>query len=359
MRMGSVEEKKAVAGYSLKEKLDSIFSDDTLKKVLCGNNLLYAGTESKTPFYIHALIQNSYIESSWKFSEGSAQLAKLLQEVIHTNGGKVIRNEDVIEMKEENGEIQYVKTSSGTKHYAKNYISNLHPAATYAMLDTPLIRQVTRKRIATTPSTKSCFMVNISLKEKQIKYTNHTIYYHKKDDVWYDIEKSVEDSPNTFSYFFYQDKQNPTYASAISILCFIDFDNFEKWKKSMHTTTHSKSRGDEYAYYKQAIIEKYILESEAVIPGLKNAISIVDACTPLTYRDYLNTPMGGIYGVRKDVDDLANTTYATRTKIKNLFLTGQNINLHGVLGVSITAVLTAGDIIGLEKLVNKINDIEP
>jgi all-trans-retinol 13,14-reductase len=62
-----------------------------------------------------------------------------------------------------------------------------------------------------------------------------------------------------------------------------------------------------------------------------------------------------MYGLQKNVNDLANTTYATRTKIPNLFLTGQNINMHGILGVSITALLTVSEITGLDYLVEKIN----
>ena len=44
-----------------------------------------------------------------------------------------------------------------------------------------------------------------------------------------------------------------------------------------------------------------------------------------------------------------------------MFFTGQNLNLHGILGVTIGAVMTCGEIVGHENLVNKIiqsNNIE-
>ena len=44
------------------------------------------------------------------------------------------------------------------------------------------------------------------------------------------------------------------------------------------------------------------------------------------------------------------------TKIKNLLLTGQSLNMHGILGVTIGAVLTCSEVIGMEKLLNKILD---
>ena len=35
-------------------------------------------------------------------------------------------------------------------------------------------------------------------------------------------------------------------------------------------------------------------------------------------------------------------------------LTGQNVNMHGVMGVSITAVATCAELLGLEHLLGKI-----
>ena len=78
------------------------------------------------------------------------------------------------------------------------------------------------------------------------------------------------------------------------------------------------------------------------------------AATPLTWRDYTGTPTGALYGILKDVNKPNETTIATRTKIPNLLLTGQNVNLHGVLGVSITAVATCAELLGMEYLVGKI-----
>jgi all-trans-retinol 13,14-reductase len=39
-----------------------------------------------------------------------------------------------------------------------------------------------------------------------------------------------------------------------------------------------------------------------------------------------------------------------KTPIENLLLTGQNLNLHGILGVSMTSFFTCAEIIGMEKI---------
>ena len=43
------------------------------------------------------------------------------------------------------------------------------------------------------------------------------------------------------------------------------------------------------------------------------------------------------------------------TKVKNLYLTGQNVNIHGFCGVSLTAIETAEALVGHNEIVRKIN----
>ena len=47
---------------------------------------------------------------------------------------------------------------------------------------------------------------------------------------------------------------------------------------------------------------------------------------------------------------------AVATKVKNLFLTGQNVNIHGFCGVSLTAIETAEALVGHNVIVKKINE---
>ena len=73
--------------------------------------------------------------------------------------------------------------------------------------------------------------------------------------------------------------------------------------------------------------------------------------TPLTYRDYTLTPCGSAYGVRKDYHNLMITMLSPRTPIPNLLLTGQNLILHGLEGVAMTARYTCDAI--LQTNINK------
>ena len=110
---------------------------------------------------------------------------------------------------------------------------------------------------------------------------------------------------------------------------------FEPWADT--TVGH---RGDIYEMLKSHLADECIRLAERVIPGLGAMVEKQYTSTPLTYRDYTLTPCGSAYGVRKDCRNLLMTMLSPRTPIPNLLLTGQNLILHGVEGVTKTAVLT-------------------
>ena len=74
----------------------------------------------------------------------------------------------------------------------------------------------------------------------------------------------------------------------------------------------------------------------------------------MTYRDYQGSGTGSLYGMLKDVHQQAATSFSTKTRIPNLYLTGQNVNLHGVLGVAMTAIVTAAEFTGMDHILRKI-----
>ena len=63
-----------------------------------------------------------------------------------------------------------------------------------------------------------------------------------------------------------------------------------------------------------------------------------------------------MYGIVKDHKDPLRTFISPKTKVPNLYLTGQNLNMHGVLGVTIGAVVTCSEILGMDYLVKKIQE---
>ena len=90
-------------------------------------------------------------------------------------------------------------------------------------------------------------------------------------------------------------------------------------------------------------------------PDFRNCIDFVFASSPLTIRDYYGNKEGSNYGFQKDSNNLMLSQMSVSTKVRNLFLTGQNVNIHGLCGVSLTAIETAEVLVGQNSIVHKIN----
>ena len=105
---------------------------------------------------------------------------------------------------------------------------------------------------------------------------------------------------------------------------------------------------------KAAILLKLVAER---FPVIGENIRELYTSTPLTNRDYIGDSTGSMYGIQKDFRDPLKTMISPRTKIPNLFLTGQNLNLHGILGTSLSAVLTCVMLTGDDSLVERIRGV--
>ncbi len=137
---------------------------------------------------------------------------------------------------------------------------------------------------------------------------------------------------------------------SIDLLTPMSWQQVEKWQD-----TKQGHRGEDYVQMKQAKTEECIRLVENRFPMLREAIQDVYTSTPLSYQYYTATAEGSAYGIRKDYNNAMTTVLTSRTPVAGLLLTGQNLNLHGILGVSMTSVFTTAEILGRDKINEIIN----
>jgi len=78
--------------------------------------------------------------------------------------------------------------------------------------------------------------------------------------------------------------------------------------------------------------------------------------TPLTVRDYIGSDDGSLYGIAKDYRNPLKTFYFSENKIPTCFSQEQNLNLHGVMGVAMSSVVTCSEILVWNTSSNKIRN---
>lgn len=357
LRSGDYFEKVGVLEIDTQTFLESITPNRKLQNVLAGTSLLYAGVPYKTPLYVHALVINSYIESSWRFIDGGSQISRYLSRQIYALGGTILKHKNVVRLHEEGGKLAYAETDNGERFYGDLFISNVHPVKTIEMTASDMLKKAYRTRIKGLDNSISTFYVNIVLKKNTLKYVNHNYYYFAENDAWCVLNYTDDNWPRGYALFFTVPAGDDEYAEAVTLMTYMRFSDVERWAHTYNTVSSEVSRGEEYEAFKKEKAEKLFDLVEEKFPGFKASIESYYTATPLSVRDYIGTDDGSLYGIVKDYREPMRTFISPRTKIPNLFLTGQNLNLHGVLGVTVSAVLTCSEILGIDYIVSKIRNV--
>ena len=331
----------------------SITKNSQLRQVLCALNFVYAGVHKKSPFYIHALINYHFITSAYRIVSSTGLIAKKLKDTINENGGTVLTKKGVRSLIIENSKIRAVETTDNIKYEAKYFISNIHPASTMDLIGEGLIKKSFRNRLKKKENTMSAFAVHIILKKNSFKYLNANYNYYKRNDVWYASYYDENKWPEHYLLHCIAPENGSEYADCLGLLTHMKYEEVARWKDFP-----INKRGNDYLDFKNKKAEELIKLATKNFPDLKDNIIDYDVSTPLTYHDYLGSPKGSMYGTLRDSNNPVGSYISPRTKISNLFFTGQNLNLHGMLGVSLSAIITCGEFVGVNNLLKEINESE-
>lgn len=223
------------------------------------------------------------------------------------------------------------------------------------MIDIDNFRKSYTTRIQNIESTIAAFSLYIVLKPNTFKYLNYN-YYHFKDyrNIW-DVHNYTQESwPEAYMFSMGINKHSDEFGDSITVMTYMRYEEVEAWADTFNTVVKKNSRGQTYEAFKARKSEIIINELEKKFPDIRNCIEAVYASTPLSYRDYIGCNRGSMYGYVKDANNPLKSFISPRTKIKNLYFTGQSLNMHGILGVTISGVVTCSEILGGDYLLEKI-----
>lgn len=339
-----------------KQCIDELTENKKLRAVLAGTNFLYAGTADKSPFYVHALSVNSYMQSSWRCINGGSQITKQLIKQLKKYGGEVYKYKEVIQFNVAENSVSSVRMNDGSVVSGETFISNIDPKTTLKMAGEDKFRKAYLNRIESLEGVISAFSLYIVFKPETFKYRNHN-YYHfaNSENVWTSQEYDENSWPKAFMASMNTSKKSDVWADGMTFITYMKFDDLKPWEQTFNTTSEKEDRGESYEAFKARKTEKFLQMIALKFPGFRDCIKSVHTSTPLSYRDYIGGHKGNMYGYEKDSNNPMKSFIASKTKLDNLYLTGQSINMHGVLGVTIGAVVSCSEILGKEYLVNKIN----
>ena len=246
----------------------------------------------------------------YRFVGGSQKLADQLVLYITRHGGRVLLSRKVEQVTME-GKRFVVKAPQYSLSFDQ-VISSLHPKQLLSISQIPICRPIASKRILATPETLGSFKTYITLKPNTLPYDEVTHYLPKHQLL---IMTPCSEVGQQF-------------ARTIETVMPLDYSDLKpEWKENRQV------RYEDYDCFKKQHEQAVISLIETVYPHIREQIASVFSSTSLTFRDDYLTPEGAMFGMSESVGSV-------RTRIQGFYLTGQNIFLHGLCGVAMTAQQT-------------------
>ena len=207
---------------------------------------------------------------------------------------------------------------------AKSVISAIHPAATFGLIGpTPVLRRAFRDRMAGMPGTYGLFSVYLLLRPQSFPYINRNLYYYAEGgDVWDTLFDTEAMRPKMVLFSAQPPCADPAWSEVVTLMAPIATDIWSAWSGSA-----PGRRPEAYTALKTAVAEHL--------------------------TDFV---CEAAYGLQKDCRNVMATCIPVRTKFENLLLTGQNLTVHGAIGVTLSAAATCAELLGTEYLAKKIGD---
>lgn len=322
------------------EFLNTHIQSQLLRDVLCGGSITTELTE-ELPLYSFVQSINSFVQGSYKIEGGGQKLIDCLADNVKKRGGVLYAHKEVSSFVLDDQGLATGVVCDDEVFHARLFVSTIHPTLTVQMIpETPVVRNVYRRRMNNLQNTIGMFTTQLQIKKETLLYVNRAICIHNSTDLWHN--QFQKDSPVEELLINYSvPDDGSSYVRNIDLLTPMSWKAVQEW-----SDTSLGHRPESYKQFKKEKAQASIDLAKQYVPGLEDAIERVWTSTPLTYRDYTGTIQGSAYGVRKSSKALLSTVLSPMTPVKNLYLSGQNMTLHGMLGVLMTTLRTCGQIIG-------------
>ncbi len=310
------------------QMVDGRLKNPKLKAIVSSLWVYYGLPPSRlSPFY-YAMPTYGYLRAGGWYPRGKSQaISDALVDFITKRGGQVRVNAGVAEILVKDHAAYGVRTASGEEIQARVVVSNANAHDTFRkmMREDEFLADYLKKLDGYSVSL-SCFQVFLGLKKDLISKSGlkdtEIFYYPGYDfDAAYDaiLEGDVERggfamTPYDNLYAGY----SPAGKNTINLLTLQGYGPWEQYEAD-----YFKGRKQAYRKRKQAMADRLIAEAEKrVLPGLRDAIEVIEVGTPLTNVRYTRNYRGAIYGWDQTLANSGRNRVGHKTPIRNLFLAG-------------------------------------
>ncbi|MGL6222890.1 MAG: phytoene desaturase family protein [Steroidobacteraceae bacterium] len=347
------------------EVLSELTSDPELIAVLTGQWGDLGLPPKRSSFVIQALIARHYMHGGFYPVGGAWRIADAILPRIRATGGEVFTYAHVDEVLLRDGRVSGVRMADGHEIACGTVISSAGAINTFKhLLPAQTAQEHGYDRLLDTvkPSIGHLGVyigLQKSAQELGLPQTNYWIYPGGHD---YDgaLDRFMQDPHGPFPvvYISFPSAKDPSFAerypgrATIEIVAPAPYEIFSKWAG----TTWGK-RGDDYDALKQAYGERLLEHLYEKVPQVRGEIDYWEVSTPLSMQHFCGYGRGELYGLDHDPQRMQQGWLQPRTRIKGLWLTGQDVMSCGVAGAMMGGMASAAAIAGPRKMVPVLKGI--
>jgi len=328
------------------------FADPRLRAVVTSQWADYGLPPGLSAFATNAVIASHYLNGAWYPDGGAGEIAKATGDVIRAAGGELLPNHEVTRILLESGcavgvEVNLHKGKQVVRgeFRAPVIVSDAGAWNTFTRMlpgsDLPFHDQ-----LKSPPEGFEVVELFLGLRrdprEMGFRGENYWIFESFDHDEMYARRNEVLNGGAAMAYLSFPSLKDPHAqrhtAEIIAPLSYslLEAHRHEPWRR----------RGADYESAKNRITRALLDLVERHHLGFGNLVEYSELATPLTFEHFTAAPSGAIYGYPATPEKYGKAWLGPRTPIQNLYLTGSDAALLGIMGALMGGVLTASCLLG-------------
>ncbi len=331
---------------SLVRFFDSITDNIRLRAVLSAPAFLYGVPLQQASLEVHALVAHGYYSGAYTVAGGGQAIVDSFVNVLTDNGVRMMAGRGVDSVLVANGRVTGVTVGREHTINCRNVIYSGHPATLVDKVPAHVFRPAYIHRLQGLQNSLSMFAV-FGKGERSFDTLKGPLNYYvlpdrgdflrKDSKTPHGVRPMMMTSTRTAPQELLQEELN-----GIILLRLGYWQDVAEFENSS-----PGARPDAYAEFKAEVAAEMIGMAERRWGDICGHIQPLAVGTPLTFRDELAAPEGCAYGAMHCLDQFNPDV---RTRLPGLLLCGQSTLMTGVAGASISGLIAAGEILGIESL---------
>jgi len=332
--------------------LERRFRDPRLRAVVTSQWGDYGVPPGQSAFATHAVIATHYLNGAWYPEGGAGVIAKATGTVIRAAGGELLPNHEVTRILLEGDravgvEVNIKKGRQGARAEirAPVVVSDAGAWNTFTRM-LPASALPFRDQLQSPPEGFEVVELFLGLRrdprEMGFKGENYWIFNSFDHDEMYAQRNELLDGRAAMAYLSFPSLKDPrAQRHTAEIIAPLSHRSLEA-----HREEPWRRRGADYKSAKNRMTQALLDLVERHHPGFGDLVEYAELGTPLTFEHFTAAPSGSIYGYPATPEKYRKAWLGPRTPVRNLYLTGSDVALLGIMGALMGAVVTASCLLG-------------